>query len=193
MGREGRERVSIASQRASSYLRRHTSHVVQQPVLVAEHDRGAHDRRVGERLADEVVPARLGLVEIGRRVVRCIQVRDVHESRDADLRRNPRDALCALRMYGVVGEIPAKNVRAIGDSAAEDALGLVFTANKVVDNVGMSQALLNLVFIAKVPFLFRMLVNPFSEPEPGHKEHTVMTIWPRSPMGFKCLFSSSSR
>lgn len=152
------------SQRERGDLRGRTSHVVQQPVFVAEHDRGAHDGRVGERLADEVFPACLGLVELGRRVVRCIQVRDVHKPRDADFRRDLRDALRALRMYGVVGEVPAEDVRQTGVYADGDALRLVFTADKVVDNVGMSQALLNLVFVTQVPLLEAL---PVKRAEPG--------------------------
>lgn len=67
--RKGVGRVNTASQLALVDLCRRTGHVVQQPILVAEHDRGAHDCRVGERLADEVFPARLGFVELGWRVV----------------------------------------------------------------------------------------------------------------------------
>ena len=86
-------------------------------------------------------------------------MRDVHESWDADLRRDLCDALCALRMYGVVGEVPAEGVRGPGMWADGNALGLVFTTDEVVDNVRVSQALLNLVLVAKVPFLIVLLVK----------------------------------
>lgn len=62
----------------------------------------------------------------------------MHEPRDADLGRNLRDALRALRVHRVVGEIPVHNVSEKGAYADDNALGLVFTADEIVDNVGMS-------------------------------------------------------
>lgn len=65
-------------------------------------------------------------------------MRDVYEARDADLGRNLRDALRPLRVHRIVGEVPVHNVSENGAYADGNALGLVFTADEIVDNVGMS-------------------------------------------------------
>ena len=83
-----------------------TRHVVQQLVLVAEHDGWADNRRTGEGFLDELLALRLRAVERRRRVVGSVQVRDVHEAVDTVLRSDARNKLGAPRVNVVISEVP---------------------------------------------------------------------------------------
>ena len=70
-------------------------------------------------------------------------------------------------------------------------LGLVFSSNKIVDNIRVTNAFSYLGIISQIPFLEQVFYSA-----PRQRQHSALTtgtICPKSPMTFKCLFSSSSR
>lgn len=103
---------------------------------MAKHGRRAHDSSTRERSTNSVLTKRLGAQEATRRLGVGAQVRDVDEA------RNTR-SLSSLSNTASTVDV---------DILERKVLCLVVAAGKVDDSVRVTQALVNLLLIAQVPF-----------------------------------------
>jgi hypothetical protein len=127
---------------------------------MSKHRARSNDRGSGECLPDRGLADGLGTIESRRRGWRSVEVRYVDQPGDADARGDLGDAPGTFGVYVVKSEISSSRERAALARRKErefffwqDILCLVITANEVVHNVGVPDALCDLLLVADVPFL----------------------------------------
>lgn len=75
-----------------------------------------------------------------------------------------------------------------------NSLGGILATDKVVDNIGVTNALLNGLGVAQVVFLYwGQIPSSIRTTYTVGRLHTMNTTRPRSPVTFKCLLAISSR
>ena len=83
-----------------------TSHVVQKPIFIPEHRSGSNNGSIGERFLDGDFTLSLAPVELGGRVQRHVQMRDVNEFRDSTLLGDMSNRFGTGDMHGIETEVP---------------------------------------------------------------------------------------
>lgn len=153
-----------------------TSKLVKQVVLESEHWCGAHNSCLREDFTNNTLAPTFGLEELRWRVLGGIVRRNVDESVNVVFGDCLSDTLCTVNVDVLVGEVPAQ-LAFIQNHSRGDVLGRIVTADKVVNNVGMANALFNRLCVAKVVFLLWSA----SALSTASIVHTVKTTRPRSP------------
>lgn len=169
---------------------------VQQSVLVSKQPSGANDGRSGVRLLDSLLSLVLGAVH-GRLGVGCsVEMRDVDESIHSGVVCDLGHSSCSKNVHVVERVVPATrpwSAKSLGRGGEVHSLGLVVSSNQVVDDIRVTEALLNLRVVLDIPFLDTQRVSLAVGCRRGSGELTIGTICPRSPQTFKYLASSRSR
>ena len=92
-----------------------TRHIVQQPVLIAEHGSRANDCCTRVRLLHKLLALSLRAVERRRGVVRRVEVGNMHEAINTVLRSNGCNCIGTLGVDVVVREVPIGSVPVSGE------------------------------------------------------------------------------
>lgn len=119
----------------------HVGQAVQEAVFVAEHRGWAHNGGLGENIAGYGLAAGLGTVELRGRVGEGRVRRDLDEAVDIVLCNGVNDA---------VGSVDV-------DVVEVEVLGGVVSANQIVDNVRVTDRLLDGCSVAQIVFLGLLL------------------------------------
>ena len=154
---------------------------------MSEHRTRSNDRGSGECLADCRLASCLGTIELGRRGWRSVEVRNVDQPRNPNACGDFSDTPRAVDVYIIKGEISFNGGGRMQRSAFVavllkimkkriDVLCLVITANKIVDDVGVSDTFCDLFLVADVPFLEHYAKSSSSKPIVEAVGRTIETI-----------------
>lgn len=139
--------------------------------------------------------ANLGTEVLGRRVTASVVGRNVDEAVDIVLGNSVGNTFDTVDVDILVGEVPAIVRNHVFMYITHfNSLGGILATDKVVDNIGVTNALLNGLGVAQVVFLYWSQTPPSISTKYGVvRLHTMNTTRPRSPVTFKCLLAISSR
>lgn len=131
-----------------------TGELVKQVVLEAEHRGGAHNGGFRVDRTNDLLAPGLGSEELGRRVTAGIVRGNVNEPVDIVLGHSLGDSLGTVNVNVGVGKVPtAVNLTFCLQSCMHSLRG-VLASDKVVDNVGVTDALLDGLGVAQIVFLW---------------------------------------
>jgi hypothetical protein len=139
--------------------------------------------------------ANLGGEVLGRRVTASVVGRNVNEAVDIVLGDSIGNTFDTIDVDVLVGEVPGVVRDHLFMCITHcNSLGGILATDKVVDNIGVTNALLDGLSVAQVVFLsWGQTPSTIQTEYASARFHTMKTTRPRSPVTFKCLLAISSR
>jgi hypothetical protein len=139
--------------------------------------------------------ADLGGEVLGRRVTASVVRGNVDEAVDVVLGNSIGNTFDTVDVDVLVGEVPGVVRNHIFMRITHgNSLGGILATDKVVDDIGVTNALLDGLSVAQVVFLCRgQALSTIQTEYATARFHTMKTTRPRSPVTFKCLLAISSR
>lgn len=128
---------------------------VQEPVLTTEHATRTDNGGVGEGVTNSTLAGVLGPVELGSRRGVGVQVRDVDELVNTRLGSDLGDETSGLDVDVLVAEVTVWSASAVQGTRRRQRMryppSVPVTAGKVVDGIGVTDSLVDLVRVPAVP------------------------------------------